>query len=577
MKKNFGIILAVALGLSALLLTIAFQAGWVQAKLPGQETRTGAPSMVSYQGQIWDGDTPFEGKGSFMFAIINSANETTWSNDGDPTPTTPVYLKVTNGLFNVNLGEIDTENGMLMELDPRAFNDPTSYLRVWFSPDGGDFTQMPDQPIASVPYALRAEEAAFAGHASSASSAANSDTLDSQHATAFQLRVTGNCPVGQYVQAVNSNGSVVCAQPPTFTISSLEHVGAISINWSPDVAIGTDGLGLLSYTSTPDLVLKVAHCSNLNCSMASITTFDGMGVQGPSLVIGNDGLGLISFHQAGDLKVLHCSDTNCTNGTISTLDSEISFKTQWDTSIAIGSDGMGLISYFVRDTGDITNGNLKVAHCINANCTSATTTTVWDYLSDQGQNNAIAIGSDGLGLIAYYDKTNLDLKVAHCNDLDCSNPTQTTVYSTGWTGMKPSVAIGPDGLGLISFFDAENSALKVAHCANYACTTSSIATVEDSPGYVGNFSSIAIGSDGLALISYYGDKSLKLAHCSNIYCSSSMLYTLDNKGDVGWYTSIAVGSDNRGLISYFDYTNQNLNVAHCSNELCLPINFEDLP
>jgi hypothetical protein len=179
MKKITGIILSITLVLSVLLLLVALQAGWVQAKLPGQQTRSGAPSMVSYQGQIWDGDTPFEGKGSFMFAIINSANETTWSNDGDPTPTTPVTLPVTNGLFSVNLGEIDTENGMLMELDPRAFNDPTSYLRVWFSPDGGDFTQMPDQPIASVPYALQAQNAQ------------NSDTLNGITSSAFQLRVTG--------------------------------------------------------------------------------------------------------------------------------------------------------------------------------------------------------------------------------------------------------------------------------------------------------------------------------------------------------------------------------------------------
>ena len=36
-----------------------------------------------------------------------------------------------------------------------------------------------------------------------------------------------------------------------------------------------------------------------------------------------------------------------------------------------------------------------------------------------GQHVSAVIGSDGLALIAYFDETNGDLKVAHCNDADC--------------------------------------------------------------------------------------------------------------------------------------------------------------
>jgi hypothetical protein len=82
MKKNFGIILAIALGLSALLLLIAFQAGWVQA-MPFKQERAGAPTIVSYQGQIWDGDAPYNGTGYFKFAILDATGTTYyWSNDG---------------------------------------------------------------------------------------------------------------------------------------------------------------------------------------------------------------------------------------------------------------------------------------------------------------------------------------------------------------------------------------------------------------------------------------------------------------------------------------------------------------
>ena len=78
-----------------------------------------------------------------------------------------------------------------------------------------------------------------------------------------------------------------------------------------------------------------------------------------------------------------------------------------DTSIAIGTDGLGLISYY-----DGTNGDLKVAHCSNSLCIGATTSTL-DSVGSVGHSSSIALGADGLGLISYYDDTNKDLTVAH--------------------------------------------------------------------------------------------------------------------------------------------------------------------
>jgi hypothetical protein len=83
------------------------------------------------------------------------------------------------------------------------------------------------------------------------------------------------------------------------------------------------------------------------------------------------------------------------------------------SSVTIGIDGLPLISYY-----DATNGNLKVAHCSNSACTSATRTTV-DHAGDVGQYSSVTIGTDGLPLISYYDATNSDLKVAHCSNLFC--------------------------------------------------------------------------------------------------------------------------------------------------------------
>jgi hypothetical protein len=227
------------------------------------------------------------------------------------------------------------------------------------------------------------------------------------------------------------------------------------------------------------------------------------------------------------------------------------------TSIAIGTDGLGLISYY-----DLTNGDLKVAHCADAACTSAATTTL-DSTGSVGLITSIAIGADDLGLISYYDFTNGDLKVAHCADTACTSATTATLDSVGDVGTSTSIAIGADGLGLISYYDNTNTSLKTAHCVDTACTSATTATL-DNAGEVGYYTSIAIGADGLGLISYSDlvNDDLKVAHCADTACTSATTITLDSVGIVGENTSIAIGADGLGLISYWDVTNADLKVAH---------------
>jgi hypothetical protein len=65
-------------------------------------------------------------------------------------------------------------------------------------------------------------------------------------------------------------------------------------------------------------------------------------------------------------------------------------------------------------------GTLKVAKCVNAACTGASTiTTVDDPANYVGQYTSIAIGTDGLPVISYYDNTAGALKVAKCGTRTC--------------------------------------------------------------------------------------------------------------------------------------------------------------
>jgi len=190
------------------------------------------------------------------------------------------------------------------------------------------------------------------------------------------------------------------------------------------------------------------------------------------------------------------------------------------------------------------------------------TVTTLDREHGAGRFPSVAIGSDGLGLISYFDETKADLKVAHCLDISCTAADLTTLDNTG--GSFTSITIGSDGFALVSYMDMPDGGIKVAHCLDLECTEAELTTLGST---LGEYSSITIGPAGLGLIAVRdgANMSLKVAYCSNAACSEAVLATVDDAGHVGAYPSIAVGSDGFGLVAYYDETNNNLKVAHLGN------------
>lgn len=82
-----------------------------------------------------------------------------------------------------------------------------------------------------------------------------------------------------------------------------------------------------------------------------------------------------------------------------------------------------------------------------------------------------SIGLQDLSLISYYDETNGDLKVAYCSTA-CAAATTVTFNGPGDVDCATSMTIGSDGFGLISYYDQANfpnTSLEVAHCSNTLC------------------------------------------------------------------------------------------------------------
>ena len=350
-------------------------------------------------------------------------------------------------------------------------------------------------------------------------------------------------------------------------VATLDSGG--NVGNSSAITVGSDGLGLISYVDGTNHELKVAHCSDTACSSATTSPLDsgvgtGIANYGTSIAVGADGLGLVTYLDTANsaLRVAHCSNVTCTSATKSTLEGSFAGIS---SSVTVGADGLGLISY-----RDPSFGALKIAHCENAACTSATKTVL-----DNGDNEgytSVAIGADGLGLVSYYDMTNHDLRVAHCDNTACTTATKTTLDSVGDIGYYNALAIGADGQGLIAYTD-HNGGVKAAHCDNASCSSAFISTL--ATGVIGTGVSMTIGADGLGLIGYYdagaGNGDLGVAHCSTKLCTAASLSVVDTgPTDLGRFSSATLGTDGLGLFSYYDWTHEDLKVAHCSNTFCVP-------
>lgn len=239
------------------------------------------------------------------------------------------------------------------------------------------------------------------------------------------------------------------------------------------------------------------------------------------------------------------------------------------TSLAIGADGLPVISYYDPTPG---RRGLKLARCSNAACTSRTRNTV-DTNGDVGGDNSMLVGADGLPLIAYLDIVSRDIRIARCGNAACSTVASIITLDEVRQGGPVSMAMGADGRPVIAYHTVDSRELKVAHCGNAACTAGNTIALVDDDGDTGRDLDITIGADGLPVISYRdggSSRRLKVAHCGNVACSANNTITVVDPlpSSLGGQTSVAIGTDGLPIMTYYDNVSGNLKVAHCGNAAC---------
>jgi len=322
------------------------------------------------------------------------------------------------------------------------------------------------------------------------------------------------------------------------------------------VAIGTDGYPIISYFDDVNNEVRIRHCEDRRCVASSVRVVPNARADG-DIVIGSDGLAAVAYISSGDLYLAHCENVACTSTTTRNVTGGSGAASVARPSAAIGADGYPMISYMDGAT-------VMFARCFNSKCSQVSLNPI--KVANLGSQPDVALGADGLPAIAYYNLATYGLRFVHCLDASCVTGTIRDLDGGTFesVGQSPALAIGADGLPMITHYVWGGPAdLMGTHCLDTICSAATNRTI-DSNGIVGGDSAIAVGSDGNPIVAYLDSTNgaLKAYDCRVPACNhvSDAGVTVDS-GMVGRHPSIAVGTDGVPVVTYQDYGSGSLKIA----------------
>ncbi len=202
---------------------------------------------------------------------------------------------------------------------------------------------------------------------------------------------------------------------------------------------------------------------------------------------------------------------------------------------------------------------------------AANTFTNGDQLISRTSTTAFSIQNASAVNLFTADTSALKISTGNLESITPGSLTSnviTKIADTGGVGTSSSIAIGLDGFARITYEHLTNHDLMFARCTDANCTSPVITTLESS-NFVGDYSSIAIGTDGFARIAYkhFTDSELKFIQCTNADCSTKNTTVLSTvAGNAA--TPIVLGSDGFARIAYRHNSGTDLKFIQCTNADC---------
>jgi hypothetical protein len=277
----------------------------------------------------------------------------------------------------------------------------------------------------------------------------------------------GNLDGGQETLRIATCGDPNCSAGNVIAVP--DQSGGLASSLLLDSA----GNPVVSYTGGNGI--QLLHCTVPNCTSGNIiSTVDaGSNYGNGSLALDSAGNPVISYTSPGVqqfIKLAHCSDPNCSASTINSIDSSGGANTD-GTALVLDAAGNPVITYF--------RAGREVAHCADPNCSANTVITRVDAQSANGERGSIVLDQSGKPIISYTvlirngHQVEDHLAVLHCGDANCSTGNSIVMPDVQpITGPLSSLQLDRQGRPVISYqriADLINPALYVLHCARATC------------------------------------------------------------------------------------------------------------
>jgi len=356
------------------------------------------------------------------------------------------------------------------------------------------------------------------------------NNIDIGKHTAIELNASGNPVISYFNEGAGDLNLVVCGNINCSSGNTYTVVDNSADDAGQYISMILDGnyYPVITYFDATDDDLYFVHCGNTTCSSGNtfVRPLHGTNSSGQYSSIQLDGSGypVIAFRDgatAHDLRLIHCTDANCsgTNSNIVT-DATNSYKSGNGTGItdsagiynSLQLDGSGypVISFGRGQFGS--NMDLILAHCNDVNCAGSNETfnmldgcttgdpsgcsTTTDCASatasdcdqgDVGWYNKLQLDGSYYPVISYRSQAGGDLKVIHCNDVDCAGNNDSVARVDGCTGCDDdgttnstgaggytSLQLDASGKPVVSYrrvgVNGGSNNLKLVHCGNANCT-----------------------------------------------------------------------------------------------------------
>lgn len=232
------------------------------------------------------------------------------------------------------------------------------------------------------------------------------------------------------------------------------------------------------------------------------SSFEGVGamrnfVGNADIVVPGDGLPVLLLDDFDAFYLAKCARLDCATGItrefVATLDNQ-----SHRARLAVGSDGLPVIAYWDRALNAA-----RFDRCNDHSCADRSSHTL---AAGSMVGVDIAIGTDGFPIVAFLLNTGIrrDLQLIKCEDAACENTLEPVTLGSAAGAFKVSMALDGDGFPVIAYTDLEfptpgtsTRDMTVIHCDSTDCTGVVNTEIID-PGLL--FEARGSESDGLAIV-----------------------------------------------------------------------------